>query len=51
MSRKHFRALADSIAQITDDLERERVAHAVGVVCQSQNPRFDWSRWNHACKV
>ena len=51
MSRKHFRALADAISCITDDGERERVAHLIGGVCASCNENFNWSVWNNACDV
>ncbi len=51
MSRKHFRALAVAISQISDDGERKRTARLIGDVCASCNGNFKWSVWNTACKA
>lgn len=51
MSRKHFKALAEAISQISDLRERERIAGLIGDVCCSCNGRFDWYRWRSACNV
>jgi hypothetical protein len=51
MSKKHFKALAEAIAQIADTEERERTASLVGRVCADCNDRFDWYRWRSACGV
>ena len=50
MTRKHFRALAEAIAQIKDDEDKENTANSIGQVCAEQNKLFDWSRWLKACK-
>jgi len=51
MSKKHFNALAEAIACISDDGERKRTAELVGSVCAGCNGRFDWGRWYRACGV
>lgn len=51
MSRKHFRELAEAIATIKDDGERERVAGLIGGVCAGCNGNFNWSIWYSACNV
>jgi len=51
VSRKHFRALAEAIADIECPDERERMASLIGYVCASFNGNFNWSVWNNACGV
>ena len=51
MSKKHFRALADAIANIADNVERERAARLVADVCIGFNGRFDRGRFYRACNV
>ena len=51
MTKKDFVALAAAIAQIQDEADRKKIAQAIGNVCLSQNPRFDWGRWDAACRV
>lgn len=51
MSRKHFRALAEAINQISDDVDRKRTARLIGEVCANCNSHFKWSTWNNACGV
>ena len=51
MSKKHFRALADAIANIADKTERERAARLVADVCIGFNGRFDRGRFLRACGV
>jgi hypothetical protein len=49
MSRKHFIALAEAIAELDNTAERVRMAELVGAVCADQNGHFDWTRWRAAC--
>jgi len=51
MTRKHYRALADAIATIDNPDHREEMAHLIGEVCRADNCRFDWYRWNCACRT
>jgi hypothetical protein len=51
MSRKHFNALAASIARIENDDVRNRMAHDIGEVCADCNKNFDFARWRKACGV
>jgi len=51
MTKKHFRAFADAIANIDDRTERERVASLVANVCRQFNSRFDRERFLRACGV
>ncbi len=51
MSKKHFNALAASIACIPDVKSREEAARAVAHVCAHFNDRFDYWRFLRACGV
>lgn len=51
LTRKHFRHIAEEIAQIKDKEERDRMYEAIGKICCRVNPRFSWQRWQEACKV
>ena len=51
MSRKHFRKLAEAIADINDSRDRISTAKLVGAVCAECNDRFNWSTWYSACGV
>lgn len=51
MSKKHFRALADAIAAIANNKERERAARLIADVCIGFNGRFDRGRFYRACNV
>lgn len=51
MSRKHFRAFAAVIAEIKNPFRRWKVAKGIGLICKQDNPNFDWSTWDAACKV
>lgn len=51
MSRKHFTALAQAIAEISDLEERGRAARLIADVCAASNGRFDRQRFYHACGV
>jgi hypothetical protein len=49
MSKKHFVALAQSIARITDTNAREQAAKAVSAACKQFNPLFDEQCFIEAC--
>lgn len=51
MTKKTFVAMAASIATIRNGKERQDQAERIGKVCAANNARFDWGRWNKACKV
>lgn len=51
MSRKHFKAFAEAISEITDRVERIRVAQLVATVCKQSNSNFDYYKFMHACGV
>lgn len=51
MSKKHFGILAAEIRRITDEVSRERAAHAVARACARINPRFDMARFLAACNA
>ena len=51
MTRKHFKLLADQIAQIADPGIRYVAAQAVAAACRQDNPRFDPSKFYEACGV
>jgi hypothetical protein len=51
MSKKHFQAFADAIAQIKSQPERRRAADLVAKVCSESNVRFDIARFMQACNV
>ena len=51
MTRRHFQALADAIAEIEDETTRRVAACAIARVCRSFNPRFDRERFMAACKA
>ncbi len=42
MTKKHFKLLAKAISEIEDVADREKMALAIGKVCQGENERFDW---------
>jgi hypothetical protein len=50
MSRKHFAAIAASIAEIRDESERREVALTCCAAFSLVNPRFDRARFLSACK-
>lgn len=49
MSRKDFNALARAISQITNMVDRGRVADLIADTCAASNPRFDRRRFLAAC--
>jgi len=49
MTKKHFIALAQSIAKIPNIAERKALAESHAVLCAKSNPRFDKSRFFSAC--
>jgi len=49
MTKKHFQALADEIACISDDTARRAAARAVANACKRFNPSFDRERFFAAC--
>ena len=51
MSKKHFKLLAEAIAEIKDIETRKEVAYKIGSVCNLVNSLFDWHRWNIACNI
>ena len=51
MTRKHFKEIAKTIAQIEDATERKRQAEAMATICKQTNPRFDNARFLTACGV
>jgi len=51
MTRKHFKALAEAIAELGNAADRARMAELVGDVCASQNCHFDWTIWRKACRA
>ncbi len=48
MTKKHLKLLAEAISKVDSLKERKRLVTLMGEVCQSQNDRFDWFRWNEA---
>ena len=51
MSRKHFQAIAASVRQIADPVNRRQVAELLAAVCAASNSRFDRGRFLRACNV
>lgn len=51
MTRQHFKALADEIANISDDTARLAAACAVARVCAKFNSNFNRDRFFAACNV
>lgn len=51
MSRKHFVLFAQAISEITDSVERIRVAQLVAAVCKQSNSNFDYYKFMYACGV
>ena len=51
MTRKHFKLIAEQIAQIVDLEARMMAAQAVAAACRQDNPRFDPSKFYEACGV
>jgi hypothetical protein len=51
MTKKDFRAMAASIAEIKNGKQRKAQAETFGRMCAASNPRFNWGRWNKACNV
>lgn len=51
MTKKHFKLLAEAISKVDSLPERQYLSKTIGKVCESQNDRFDWYRWDEACKV
>ena len=49
MKKKHFKLLAEAISKVDDLPERKHLAKEIGKVCESQNTRFDWYKWDEAC--
>lgn len=46
MTRQHFIAFAEAIAQVENTREREGLASRIGDVLRASNPRFDWARFH-----
>ena len=51
MTRKHFKALAEAISKIEDEVARRAAAYAIAPVCRQFNPSFDRGRFLEACGV
>lgn len=51
MTKKHFKAFASAIAEITNDEIRLQTADRIGAACARLNPLFDWQKWDEACEV
>lgn len=51
MTKKHFKAFAEAIAEIRCNAERKRTAHLVAAVCRQFNYNFDYDRFLEACHV
>lgn len=51
MTRKDFKAMAASIASITDPVQRKLVAEQMANICAASNPRFDYGKFYAACGV
>lgn len=51
MTRKDFKALAESIRTILDPHARLQAAVAAASACAKANPRFDYDRFYAACGV
>jgi len=51
MTRKHFVAMAQEIAQMPDRKSARTVAEAFAQVARLTNPRFDFNRFYTACGV
>jgi hypothetical protein len=50
MTRKHFKAIAESIATIKEESHRLTAIEAILPTLQGSNPRFDTSRFLQACQ-
>ena len=50
-TRKHFVAVATTVAAITDKAKRRRLAEHHAAIFAADNPRFDRSRFLSACNV
>lgn len=51
LTRKHFKAIAETVSKITDPKEREAAARTQAAICAESNPRLDWGRFMEACGV
>ena len=52
MSRKHFQALADIVAEVpAQGIGPEALAERLAEFCATQNPHFDRDRFVRACGV
>lgn len=48
---KDLRAIAEVIAKIKNPYRRKKTALEIGLILRRRNTRFDWSRWDTACKT
>lgn len=51
MTRKHFKALAEGIKNLSDNPSKKEIARMVARVVMQFNPRFDGVRFMEACQV
>lgn len=51
MSRKHFKAIAEALCNISDDAQRAYAARLMAGVCRQFNSNFDTERFYRACNV
>jgi hypothetical protein len=49
LTRKHFRAMAETIKGIRDANERKNAAEALAIMCQQSNGRFNREKFFTAC--
>jgi hypothetical protein len=49
MTRKHFKALAETLLKISDLTTRKTVANEAAEMFQKENPRFNKAKFMAAC--
>lgn len=51
LTRKHFKAIAETVSKISDPKTREDAARTQAAICAESNPNFDLDRFLAACNV
>jgi hypothetical protein len=51
MTRKHFKAIAESIAKIENLDSRVEAYRVMADMCEKENVHFDRKRFREACKI
>lgn len=51
MTRKHFKAMAETVSKIKDIVERRNAAMALADMCARSNPRFNLRKFLDACNA